>query len=819
MKLSLPLISAFIFAVLSTSCKKEANFHATSGSDSTNSSIPGANSTLAATAAPIAVGKGMGTLLIDGATLSLKCNDVIKVKGGTYSSINIQNINAGCPITIQNDGLVTMQGSQDHMQIKNVSNLTISGTGTASIAKGFVSTNNAQHRSIIINGSVHSLTIQNFSFSNIGDYVVYINNGSTVYNGSTASYSDNLKFLNIDCSNTQSFIQAPGDVVNGQITGLIKTLEVANLTFSYSNCGSVVNVGNADDYNIHNNTVTNINQTNNNHNGVFAMQGSGAFHHNLVREFQGNSLRAWTRSLGTTPKSVLIYNNTVVNSRKYSAFEVQAFASKIASGKTTYANAQVYGNICGNLSLNKEIVGVVVDVYALLGGKCQVYSNTGFNFPAPFPTSNFVSIQSSEALPTVTNNKYYATAQAAGIADVNSLKIQTTTTSPIGPITPPVTTPPPTSALNVGTGTGNLLIDGATMGLKCNDVIKVKGGTYSSINIQNINAGCPITIQNDGLVTLQGSQDHMQIKNVSNLTITGTGTASIAKGFVSTNNAQHRSITINGSVHSLTIQNFSFSNIGDYVVYINNGSTVYNGSAASYSDNLKFLNIDCSNTQSFIQAPGDVVNGQITGLIKTLEVAYLNFSYSNCGSVVNVGDADDYDIHHNTITNINQTNNNHNGVFAMQGSGSFHHNLVRDFQGNSIRAWTRSLGTTPKTVLIYNNTVVNSRKYSAFEVQAFASKIASGKTTYANAQVYNNICGNLDLSKEFVGVVVDVYTLLGGKCQVYNNTAFNFPAPFPTSNFVSLQSAEAPPVLTNNKYYATAQAAGIPDVNNLKIQQ
>ena len=383
------------------------------------------------------------------------------------------------------------------------------------------------------------------------------------------------------------------------------------------------------------------------------------------------------------------------------------------------------------------------------------------------------------------------------------------------------TTTPPVVAnrvLNLGTGSGDLTVDGTTLGVKTNDLIKIKGGVYSSINIKNINASGIVNVQNDGLVDIAGSNDHITLTNVSNLTISGTGTSGISRGFVSRDNAQHRSIIISGVVHDLTIQNFSFKNIGDYVVFYNNSQQVYNaGDPTSYCNNLKFLNIDCNNTAPFLQMDGGVANGVVTGVIKNLEIAYLNFQNSDCGNIIFVGNADNYNIHHNTVTNINQNNNNHNGIFTIKGSGSFHHNLITNHQGNAIRAWARSLGTTPKDVLIYSNTVVNSRKYSAFETQSFADEMSPGQTTYSNCKVYNNICGDLDLSKDWVGVVVDVYNLYGGKCEVYNNTGFNFPSPNPTSNIVNQQSVTIP-VLTNNLYFPTAQAAGISNQNNLSIQ-
>jgi hypothetical protein len=394
---------------------------------------------------------------------------------------------------------------------------------------------------------------------------------------------------------------------------------------------------------------------------------------------------------------------------------------------------------------------------------------------------------------------------------------------PVDPGKPADTTvtPPPVTGriIPLGTGSGNLIIDGSTLSLKCNDVIQIQTGTYSTITVRNINAGCPITIQNKGLVQVSGNTDHWLLANVSNLVVTGNGDPNISKGFVSRDNPQHRSIILTGAIHDLTIQNFAFKNIGDYVVYRVYSNVAYvPGDESTYTNNLKFFNIDCENTSSFLQFDGGTDNGIITGLAKNLEIAYLSFKNSNCGHVAFIGNADDYNIHHNTITDINPTNDNHNGIFTIKGTGSFHHNLVRNHQGNAIRAWAKTIGTTPKDVLIYNNTVVNSRKYSAFEVQSFSSEMMSGKTTYSNIKVYNNICGDLNKSGDWVGVILDVYSLEGGKCEVYNNTGFNFPSASQYSKFTNTQ-ANQNTIATNNSYFATAQEAGIADINALTIQK
>lgn len=369
--------------------------------------------------------------------------------------------------------------------------------------------------------------------------------------------------------------------------------------------------------------------------------------------------------------------------------------------------------------------------------------------------------------------------------------------------------------ISVGTGSGALTIDGKTLGLQCDDLINIKSGTYTSIDIKNILSkdGCPITIKNqDGIVKISGDFNQMALTDLRNVTISGDGTKGVEKGFVFRDN-KYRAIQIQGTLNKFTLQHVSFVNIGDAdIAYIYRA--VYTGAEDSYSKDLKFLNISCDNTQQFFASNGAIENGNVLGLIKNLEIANLDFRNSpSVGAVVYLGNVEDFNIHHNRVDNVNTSIDNHNGIFSISGNGRFHDNFVSNHQGNAIRAWGFTVGTTAKTILIYNNIVVNSRKYSAFEVQAFDFNIIPGKTTYTDAIVFNNTCGNLNTSADWQANVVDVYSLKGGKCEVYNNLAYNFSG----SIAIAGQEAELSPVTSNNLYFKTRGEAGLIDETEFKL--
>lgn len=369
--------------------------------------------------------------------------------------------------------------------------------------------------------------------------------------------------------------------------------------------------------------------------------------------------------------------------------------------------------------------------------------------------------------------------------------------------------------VNIGTGSGVLNFDGATFAVQCNDLIKIKGGNYTSINIKNVISadGCPITFKNDGLVELAGNYNAMSLENLKNVYISGDGTPGIAKGFSFRDNS-YRAVVITGTLNNFTFQYAAFKNIGDLDITFKYND-VYKGTEDSYSKDLRFLNMSCDNTAQFLTTGGYIQGGVVYGLVKNIEVANIDFQNSpDVGTVVFMGNAENYNIHNNKINNINTSNNNHNGIFQIAGNGRFHDNMVTNHQGNAIRAWGHTVGSTPKDILIYNNIVLNSRKYSGFEVQAYADRITSGITTYTNAIVFNNTCGNLNLSNDWQAAVVDVYGMSGGKVDVYNNLGFNF---LPNQKLIALQWAEVIPNTSYNIYDETSGQAGITDQTSLNL--
>lgn len=381
---------------------------------------------------------------------------------------------------------------------------------------------------------------------------------------------------------------------------------------------------------------------------------------------------------------------------------------------------------------------------------------------------------------------------------------------------PPNVDPPQGDFLIVGNGSGSLIIDGRIGDYSCGTIIKIKGGSYSNIAIRNLSGdkGCPFVIVNDGTVELNGSGRAMSLENISHVQVLGNAVSSVKHGFVF-RNMTNEAVRMNGVINDFTLSNARFDGVNAYGVIRYKPTLVYDGSNDSFIKNLRFLNLTSERSGTLIRFEASEGNGRISGLIRGIEIAGVRYNDSpNVGSVVVLEKAEDVNIHNNLIENINSSNSNHNGVFYIQGNGRFYKNIVRHHQGNAIRAWIFSIGSTPKDMLIYNNIVFDSREYSAFELQAFARDIVPGTSTYANAKVFNNTCGDLrPKGGTFPAQIVDLYTLRGGECEIFNNVGYSFyRVGQNNSNYFWNELGDtSPSKYSNNLYYDNYQQAGIID--------
>jgi hypothetical protein len=397
-------------------------------------------------------------------------------------------------------------------------------------------------------------------------------------------------------------------------------------------------------------------------------------------------------------------------------------------------------------------------------------------------------------------------------------KRSTTTPTTETPVTiSPVTAAPPSSyavpadasIFDLGTGSGYLVIDGNTLNIRSNSFIRIKAGNYKGITIKNILASTdkPVYIKNAGQVNIAES---ISTENITNVIIDGDNTAGLTYGFQFSDIA-YRAITLNGKMTGVVLKSMSFKNVSDYVISgdkSNGEGFPYDGTAATRTEGFKILNCLFDNTGP-ITFGGNLNkdNSEDTGFFKDVEIAHNTFQNSDAGGLVSFTNVQDYDVHHNIINNVNTNSNIHNGIFAMQGNGKFHDNKLTNYQGNAIRMWLYSRGSTPATNEIYNNICYNTRKYSGFELQGFARNLYPGKTTFANAKVYNNTVGHMNTSKDWEGQLLDLYNF-GGTLQYYNNLGYDLRTQGSSiTNMINNMSDTKITVESNNRYLPLQQNA------------
>ncbi|MCW3465028.1 hypothetical protein [Chitinophaga nivalis] len=356
----------------------------------------------------------------------------------------------------------------------------------------------------------------------------------------------------------------------------------------------------------------------------------------------------------------------------------------------------------------------------------------------------------------------------------------------------------------VGTGSGELLL-----GTLSNASLKIKPGNYSFIYIAS---ATNVKIDATDVVLNNGS---MEVDQANTFELWG----------LSVINQPYRALTIRGNSNDVYLHDLSFKNIGDYTIHYDN-RTIYDGSPATVSKNWKFERLTYENTSCGFFCRGEFAPNGVEGLMRNFK--FVNNTIKNCpeiGNVVWMGAVEDYEIAGNVINNINTLytdpnapNGYHNGIFQMMGNGSFHDNKITNHQGNAIRAWGMSFGTTVKEVLIYNNIVWNSWKYSAFELQLAPYlydyiQQYPARVTHTNAKVYNNTAGHLNVSQDWEGQQLDLYNTYG-TLEYYNNVGFEMvKAVGPVTNMINNMSGTVITRSDNNHYFPTQQQAVVDTVN------
>ncbi len=372
----------------------------------------------------------------------------------------------------------------------------------------------------------------------------------------------------------------------------------------------------------------------------------------------------------------------------------------------------------------------------------------------------------------------------------------------------------------VGTGSGFIDYPNAqvTLNLKDDDTVVINPGKYKLMNFRNITAspGHKITIINSGLVEIGPDPSPSTFSNLTNVEIRGDGAPGIEFGFYL--HDLIRGISIDGTMSGVYFSYFKMVNIIDYGVFFYNPSLVYNGTnnKTSLFYDIKFLHFDVYNIKTtFLQLGlfGRVMDDGLVSMFRKLEVAYCTVQYSDQQDVFHLSKALEANVHHNRLLHLGANDYRHTGIIYLYGSGEVHHNYISDYWGSGLRAHSFSLDTVGK-VNIYNNVMVNSRKYSGIEAQCTPEDIAwSPYMKYCNFKIYNNTFGNLSAA-DWQAAMIDSYNAVGGTIEIKNNLGFNIQRdkPFdPTKNYVYTQLNITKPDTAGNVYGKTFVDIGLKD--------
>lgn len=360
----------------------------------------------------------------------------------------------------------------------------------------------------------------------------------------------------------------------------------------------------------------------------------------------------------------------------------------------------------------------------------------------------------------------------------------------------------------VGTGSGFIDYEDAqnTLNLKDGDTVMINPGKYKNMTFKNISAspGHRIYIMNSGQVEFNDPQPSW-FSNLTNVDIRGDGTPGIDYGFY-----MHdliKAIYIDGHMSGVYFSYIKMVNIADYSIFCYNPSLLYDGTnnGNSLFYDLKFLHFSVYNIATTFLQMGvytRVVDDGMINMMRKLEVAYCTIDYTDQEDVLHLNKVVNANIHHNRFSHLGKNDFRHTGIVYLYGNGDVHHNYISDYWGSGVRAHGFSLDTVG-AVNIYDNVMVNSRKYSAVEAQITPEDIAySPYMHYCNYKIYNNTFGNLS-AYDWNCSMVDTYNAVGGTIEIKNNLGFNIQRdkPYnPSWNYIYQQLNVTLPDTSHNLY-------------------
>lgn len=369
---------------------------------------------------------------------------------------------------------------------------------------------------------------------------------------------------------------------------------------------------------------------------------------------------------------------------------------------------------------------------------------------------------------------------------------------------------------------GQLIFDGSSAGLQDKDLYLIPAGTYNYVDIKNIimPSGQRVYFKNNGgVVNITGNGNNLNLTDVNGLTLIGNGQEGVEYGFTFTDNNGRAIFFRPGIAKNITLKYTSFANIGDYNIWDENNNRVYDPeNNDTVMENIKFSHLLFDNNgNTGIALWGQYGNNfgsgtTFAGMKRNIVCENIKFRNSDAGTMIKIDIVEDADIDHCDFSELNPTNNAHNGIVFITGNGKLHHSKCVNHQGNMLRGWCCNFSESAgKWLEVYHNKVYNSRKYGGFETSPQPDMYNNPALYHpCNIRVYNNTVIKMDTSGDpYQGRLIDFYNNPGATIEFFNNLGAELDDN-QLINFASGTDLSQFTVNQNNLVFATAAEA----VNN-----
>lgn len=343
--------------------------------------------------------------------------------------------------------------------------------------------------------------------------------------------------------------------------------------------------------------------------------------------------------------------------------------------------------------------------------------------------------------------------------------------------------PPVGRTFNVGSGSGQLLVDGNNAGaawypLQHNDTFVVNAGTYQNIRFRNM-------VVNPGTI-------HITCNGVVNLTGEGLIFGNAARnvdadfGYQLNCNGDSSAVTLDenalGLYENVRVAGINVNNVGPGQSLLRHRPPNYNNGAGPISStNIVIenwnINLPGSLYLDGITLGGSIWNNaayttrNISPIIRNIRIRG-NFECQYPVLIVNgenalISRVDIEDVNTQVVPNL------HARLTMILGQGIIERVVARNHMGNAACIWGfYRTGNNPLSI-IRNIKAQNSTRYSATEVQGNSSYNVSGVGANTNYFIGGVTADTLDTQLWYAGCAADIYSTHGGSVKVRNVVSIN----------------------------------------------